>query len=430
MSQKAGSLVDIVNLFKPQALTGAQLAFYQETSAVRDGASYEFYKGLYRRIKDSNTHDRLLVVGHGGCGKSTELHMLIKKLSDDNFAPIHIDAQDDLDLYNFTYIDIFMLIVERVAQYAKERDLKNVDAHILSAFQKALSTKTASEYWAEGAEASVDASISVSASIPFFLSGMAKITSALKMASEVKEELRREISPRIYDVVGALNTFVEHISELASRQIVIIIDGLEKCRHERVRKLFVEDITAILDIKAHLVIACPIAVYRSADAGVLSSYFTTPVVIPMIKTHHEDGSPFPEGVDVIEALILKRAESSFFEEDVLKTIISNAGGSLRDTCYLLSNSAFEASMRDRETVDMDSVNVTLKKFTSDVFFRVDAKLYPRVKEIYNGNHLAKQEPEQSELLYCGAVFEYNGDRWIDLHPLLRKYLETHPEVLS
>ena len=73
MNEKATSLIDIFNLFTPKALTFEQRAFYQKTASVRDGSSYEFHDYLFKHIKESHTHSRLLVIGHGGCGKSTEL---------------------------------------------------------------------------------------------------------------------------------------------------------------------------------------------------------------------------------------------------------------------------------------------------------------------------------------------------------------------
>ena len=429
MTKKAESLSDIVNLFKPMALTEKQQAFYQKTAAVRDGAPYEFHDGLFERIRKSDTSERLLVVGHGGCGKSTELNMLMGKLSADSFPVIYVTAQDDLDLYSFNYLDIFMLIVERMAQYAEKHSL-TVDKGIIAAFQKALSTKITQDFW--NAEAELEAEGSVSLSVPFalFIRAIAKITASLKMASGLKEELRRELRPRIYDVIASLNAFIGNISDHASKKVVIIIDGLEKCRQENVRKLFIEDIVAIADIKAHLVVSCPISVYRSSDAALLSGYFSSPVVIPMIKTHNIKGKPYDAGVNVIRELVQKRADSSFFEGEVLDKIISKAGGSLRDTCYLLSNSAFEADMRGREIIDMESLDFTIGNFAVDVFFRVDAKLYSRAQEIYDGDNMAKQDPELTQLLYCGAAFEYNGDRWVDLHPLVREYIQAHPGVLA
>ena len=429
MSQKAKSLTDIVNLFHPKALTGEQIEFYQPTSAVRDGSTYEFHEGLYRLIVKSIVHERLLVVGHGGCGKSTELNMLIRKLSTDGYPAIHIEALDNLDLFNFSYIDIFMLIVEKITQYAEDNDL-NVNERILSAFKKALSTTIIEEYWQEEDGTGVEGGITASASIPYFLSVFTKITASLKMSSGFNEKLRNEIKPRIPNVIASLNTFIEHINEQVPHPIVILIDGLEKCRHEGVRKLFIEDISAFSGIQAHLVVSCPISIFCSAGASILSSYFSTPVVIPMIKTHDKRHAPNVKGINVIKELILKRADTTFFEDDVLDTIIAKAGGSLRDTCYLLRSSAFEADMNDKKTIDLESANIALRKFANEVFFRVHAKHYSRMKEIYYGDHTARQDEASAELLYSGAVFEYNGKPWRDLHPLVRQYIDDNPEVLK
>jgi len=429
MNQKAKSLTDIVNLFKPMALTEEQSVFYQKTASVRDGTHYEFHEGFYNRILKSDSHERLLVVGHGGCGKSTELHMLKAKLAKFGLPVIHIEARDDLDLYNFSYIDLFMLIVDRTAQYAVAHKLK-IDKRIVSAFEQALSSKVRQDFWSEEKAVGVEGSVSLSASIPSFVKALAKISSALKMASGYNEQLRLEIKPRIPDIVSSLNALFKELSEQVGHPIVIIIDGLEKCRQECVRKLFIEDISSLSDINAHLVIACPISVFRSSDASVVSSYFVSPVVIPMIKTHNVDGSNNTAGIAVIRELILKRADDSFFDAEVLDKIITSAGGSLRDTCNILSNCAFEASMHGNETIDMNSVCFTLNRYATDVFFRVENRLYQRVKKIYDKDFKATQDPELSELLYSGAVFEYNGDRWVDLHPLIRKYIDDHSGVLD
>jgi len=429
MAIKAKSLTDIYALFKPMALTGEQYEYYQKTAAARDGAAYEFHVGLFNRIKKSNAPDRLLVVGHGGCGKSTELHMLIRDLDAEKYPVIHIIAQDDLDPYSFSYVDIFMLIVERMIQFSEKSKLK-IDKKIISAFQRALSVKVTEEFWNKDAETGVEGSITASASIPFFLNVIARITSSLRITAGFNEQLRQEIKPRIHDIILSLNALNDNLSKQMDHRIVIIIDGLEKCRQECVQKLFIEDIAVFSGVRADLVISCPIAVYRSEHSSMLAGYFSSPVVMPMISTHDKDGCAVEGGVSVIRELILKRAEPYLFEDGVLEMIISKAGGSLRDTCYILSNSAFEADMRNRKTIDIDSVDFVLRNFASDVFFRIDSKLYPRVKKIYDGDREARQDVELSKLLYSGAVFEYNGNRWVDLHPLVREYIKDHPGVLK
>jgi hypothetical protein len=59
MIQKATSLVDIFNVFTPRALTEEDREFYQETAHVRDGANYEFYQSLYKRIESSRSKAHL-----------------------------------------------------------------------------------------------------------------------------------------------------------------------------------------------------------------------------------------------------------------------------------------------------------------------------------------------------------------------------------
>ena len=424
---RAKSLVDVFNLFKPEqfeVFTDEQRdAFYQKTAAARRSEhQYEYHDYLYSHIVASNyasSHSRLLVVGHRGCGKSTEILQLMKKLSQDGIPAVRIEATDDFDLYGFSYVDLFIALVEKMVQYAENNGLK-VDARIMSAFQEALSTKLTEEFWNAKAEIGVEGKLSVL---------LAKITSSLKMASNIKEGLRYEIGQKIYDIIECLNTMIAHLEKQASHTFVFIIDGLEKCRQECVRQLFTEDIAIFSAIKAHLAVVNPIAVYQSKDGKAIHG-FNAPEVMPIIKIHNEDGSPHNEGINTIRKLILRRADESLFEENVLEEIIAKGGGNLWDTCVFISNSAFEAYMRHRTAVDMDSAKFTLSKYASDIFFRVDAKLFPRVKEIYQGDHTAKQDAELSELLYTGAALMYNGKNWIDLHPLLRDYIASHPEVLD
>jgi len=85
---------------------------------------------------------------------------------------------------------------------------------------------------------------------------------------------------------------------------------------------------------------------------------------------------------------------------------------------------------NRNTVDMDAVESVLHRYGTDIFFRVDAKLFPRVRRIYEGDHKASTDEELAELLYARVVFEYNGERWVDLHPLVRDYIDRNPTVLG
>ncbi|MCL2362030.1 MAG: hypothetical protein FWC73_09490 [Defluviitaleaceae bacterium] len=427
--KRAESLVEIYNMFMPKHLTRDQLGFYHKTAAVRDGAHYEFYLDLYKSIQTNNSFAKLLVVGHLGCGKSTELQMLRAMMSNDNLADVYINASDDLDLFGLTYIDLLVLLVEKIVEYAKENNL-SVDRHILASFEEVLKTKITSSYWEADGGVSVEASASAKVSVPFFLEIVSKIKTTLKIASGAKEVLRKEYEPKARDIIAAINALIVDLSAQSARKFVVIIDGLERGRQEAVNTLFTKDIAFLSDIKTHLILGCPISTYRSIDVKTIKSYFLAPVTIPMIKTHNKDRTPYSDGIKTIESLLLKRVDATFFEDDVLTTIITKAGGNLRDTFYLVSQCAFEAYMRERTTVDMDSVNFTLRKFTFDTFMSVPSTSYARAKKIYEGDHTVTQEKELEDLLYTGAALEYNGERWVDLAPLVREYVDKNPGILG
>jgi hypothetical protein len=434
MISKAMSLTNIANVFHPKAFTAKQMEFYQPTAAVRDGEEYEYHDSLFSYIKESVNDTHILVFGHGGCGKSTELRILAENLSTLGTPAVIVEALDDLSIHDFTYIDIFVRIIERLTEYAKNNSL-NLNKKIISAFQKALSTKIINEYWEDNAVASIDTEASVSVTLPLFFQFISKISASLKMGSGIKEELRQEIKPRMADITEAVNSLINEINYLTEKKggkvkTVIIIDGLEKCRQECVRKLFTDDVSSLKAIKTHMAIACPISLYRSPDGAILMNNFARSDVMPMIKTHNIDNSPYDKGINVIKELILKRVDNSLFEDGTLERIILMGGGNLRDTCRILANCSHTANMRKRNTVDMSCVEYTLNNEATDIFLRAENKLFPIIKKIYGGDHRLINDGHLAELLYAGAVFEYNGERWIDLHPLIRYYVDKNPKVLD
>jgi len=209
--QRPETLTDITNVFHPQALTEEQEELYQPTAAARGGEVFEFHVALLRRILTSRGKSHLLIVGHGGCGKSTELRMLALKLRKEGRIPIIIEARDDLDINNFSYVDILMLIAERLTKYAHDHNMQ-VNKRIIAAFREALSTIITQEYWESKAEAGGESSASVSASLLFFYNIVSSITASFRVGASSKEELRQQFDPKMTEIVSALNALIYEIN--------------------------------------------------------------------------------------------------------------------------------------------------------------------------------------------------------------------------
>ena len=121
-----------------------------------------------------------------------------------------------------------------------------------------------------------------------------------------------------------------------------------------------------------------------------------------------------------------------FEDNVLRYIIIKAGGNLRDTSYIIENSAFEAFMDNKDKIDMASVDTVIRDFATELFLRIESKKQKNVLKTiyYHEDHSPRNDKDFFDLMHVGAVFEYNGERWVDLHPILRDYISKHESVLK
>jgi len=437
--EKAKTLKEVYNIFRPSALTLKEKDFYQKTAKIRNGRSYEMHAYLFNRMDDSDRRVHQLMIGHTGCGKSTELYMLTGKLEDVKTPYIIIDAKVDLDFFTFTYIDIMVKIVEELAKYADKNDIP-INVKLLETFQEALNTQTTEQILTAQSSVEIEAEAKAGLSFSFIAKLASKITASFKTGSGMKETLRLEIKPNMLAITAAVNELLKEINKNKPNvnNMVIIIDELEKCSPETVRKLFVNDINAITSINTHLIISCPLNLYRSSDAPIFEPHFSKPDIMPMIKTHEithdcpQKNKPYDEGIAIVEQLVLKRVDASFFEEGVLRYIITKAGGNLRDTSYIIENSAFEAMMNDKHKIDMMSVDMIIRDFASERFLRINLKESKNVLRTlyYHEDHSPRNDKDLTDLLFVGVVFEYNGERWVDLHPIIRDHLTKHEHVLK
>ena len=103
MQEDTNSLMDVVNAFHQKALTEDQREYYQPTAIARDGEAIEYHESLFAYINESVYNTHILVFGHGGCGKSTEMRMLMGKLRNAGTPSIMVDALNDLSINDFTW---------------------------------------------------------------------------------------------------------------------------------------------------------------------------------------------------------------------------------------------------------------------------------------------------------------------------------------
>lgn len=75
---------------------------------------------IFEICQEEGTQNAVLLLGHKGCGKSTELNRLSAKLSAKGYRVKTIVCSTDLDMFNIVYSDLFILMGEALLGIAKD----------------------------------------------------------------------------------------------------------------------------------------------------------------------------------------------------------------------------------------------------------------------------------------------------------------------
>ena len=145
MVKYAAQVSEIINAFSMAALkTNEMDKFYcDDTMEYRTSDKYNSpIEDIFDGCINPGEYNAFLLLGHRGCGKSTELNKMSLKLIDKGYHVKTINCSLDLDLLNIVHSDLFILMGEALLQIAKETGC-NISKNILENIR---------DFWHEGTE--------------------------------------------------------------------------------------------------------------------------------------------------------------------------------------------------------------------------------------------------------------------------------------
>ena len=113
--EKARDLKGILKAFRPDPLREDELDefFHAHTMAIRMGdETLSPLKRLFEACTTPSSNNAHLFMGHMGCGKSTELNNLKRKLEADGHMVWMVDTDIETDQFQMNYWDILLLATE------------------------------------------------------------------------------------------------------------------------------------------------------------------------------------------------------------------------------------------------------------------------------------------------------------------------------
>lgn len=436
-TDKAKTLHESLSRLRMKALDTEEefTAYYVPASEARNAEEQDRTIKTALSIKTASEPCHILFSGHLGCGKSTELHRLGRMLKEDRFLVGIGICEENLDMTTVKYTDLILFILETLLKCAKDNNIsvgkKTLES--IEAYWKTVHTLVSEN--SNGTE--IELSGAAEARTPGLLARVFSIIvstrSLLRTKSDTRDEYRKVIEPRFSVFIDMVNAVVDDIRSSGVRKgfcdtpPVVLLDQLEKADRDAATELFDKHSQDLARLRLHLVIPFPIEMCYTPSYNQIKNYYEDEWILPMIKLQTWDEqtlsyTPFPTGKEVLRSIIYKRMDESLFADGVLDYIIDKTGGFLRHLFTVVFEAALNAAAQDSMSIDEKDMMVALRNLQAGISRRFPDSGRSRLQRIANGEKCYASDEELMVFLRSGAVFEYNGKRWVDLHPLVLDWL--------
>lgn len=410
---------------------------YVDCSAVRGGG--DVIGDMLAKIVNSNGHPCLLFTGHVGCGKSSELIALKRRLDERQkerglkpYFVVHFKALEYLNEYNVSSLELFLSIFEEL-----ETKLKTIGIPIEDLYIKKLWKKIA------GIVPIVPPK-EFEAGLGAIKGKFAFRTKDPQTLEELRDKMKAENTMLPQQINYVLGTIRPQVQNKGYHDILMILDDLEKIQTvdgsekgmASWKSLFIDEAPKFTGLNATMICTFPLVLARRCGPELKQAYGAQPYVLPMIKVTERNGvTPYPEGVTQMKHILTHRLNGSMVEDVftplAVTRLIHYSGGHTRDFISAIQDccSSFEIL-----TLPLDEKLVL--KWVSDSIGMYSTSVRDEWWESLLKLELDPEKrfdlsiPEHQEILEQNLVMEYvNGEEfgeevdhaspWYAVHPIVR-----------
>jgi len=372
----------------------------------------------------SDTCYRQLITGHRGCGKSTELLRLQARLQEDRFFVVYFDVEHKLNLGDVNHIDILLLIARQLEETFREHKIPLNQALLEDIFQwLADITLTKDRQKDLHVDTTVEGEVGVT--LPLISKLLTRLSMGIRTneieRKEIRETLRREWDIFVMKFNTLLAQARSKVWQQHYRDLVVIVDGLEKMFYEPERDsggnftgesthslLFIKQAEQLMIPKCHLIYTVPISLLFNAN---LANAFDidTEIMIPMVNVKKLAGR------QQLTELLSKRIElkTVFADPSAVEKIVQMSGGAVRDLMRLTRLACINAKSSQ---IQVDDVEKAIRSLVREYDRMIQEKDIEALRDVFNNKRVTGDE-RYARLLHNRVIHEYqNGERSADLHP--------------
>ena len=412
-------------------------AFYIDANKARGEKTRSKLSLLLKNNMDINQH--VLFIGYRGCGKSTELNHLEKDIQDD-FLVINYSVFDELDPNNFNYIELVIVTMQKLFLLVKDSNV-NLDTEYIDSIDSFFKITETVEVDETATDAKIEAGAKAGAKIPFIADFFVKLTASIKASNSIKKTTKEKYEPKFSTLLNHCNNLISQIrnnlGNLNKKDILIIIEDLDKANLSQSESLFYEYANQITSLRTNIVFTFPVALKNNSKFKTIENYFSNTYELPMIMISDKKANKVEKGVQTMLEIVESRMSIDLFEnESILQNLICYSGGCLRDLFSMISDAGENAMVEDRNKITMEDEKYAYNKIKkgykntiADVLEKenviIKAEEFYEVLNKLNENAKKTIDNTRIELILLQnlSILGYNGEGWFDVHPIVKDILK-------
>jgi len=429
-SNLATNLTDAYEICDVEPLQGKDLDKYYIPLLEARNSEAIIQVGQILEQQKPETFCTILFTGHRGCGKSTELRR-IEKHWQDRYLTIFLNAEEETDINDLEYIDIYLMVIRQVEETLRSLKI-NFDKQLLESVEDWFKEVINESEQTVGLSLNAEASASLGADAPFFAKLLFKLKGVIKNSSSQKTIIRETLKKEVTRMKGDINLLLsDGLKKLRVKfpnykGFLVIVDNLDRCPPEVSNKLFFDYAVQLKELHCSMIYTVPISALYSQQG--LSNSFDDPHIVPMVNIYQLDRAEYPvrfrqEGLDAVAKIIEKRVDVNllFNSRNELMELVKASGGHIRQLMQLMQRACLTASGRDHAKIQAEDVEYAIKQLQFSFERSLNKKFFTELAYIAVNKEFSDVEDIKVQMLYSTAVLEYNGsDRWNYPNPLLMR----------
>lgn len=360
---------------------------------------------------------KMLVAGQRGMGKTTELRRFESMLKANGaFQPIFVQfgAQERINDEVLIYIMAEALLIASAVKVPKNDPL-------WAWFETEESVSSYTE--------SLGGAATIGGNVPGF---------GAKGRAETKRDTKRTTTRKVIknksDLLIAFNNLLNRAKEKTGRQIVFIVDDIDKIQDtSSVEGTFVSSAHTLGLIDAPCVFTVPYTYATSSFNRLASLPYTNIQRVPAVAVRSQGGDKQPENIEFMSQVLRRRLKINPFQDEQLLRIIDYSGGVIVDALRLARGVLKQVLLDPQANVD-DLIEDEFQKIADEYRYQLDQPiLWQKLQKFCESTDPGVFLADEITLdLVCKMIVIEYRDRatWLNVHPAVRRLYEQNKTVLA